>query len=140
LAIPSLAELVLDYHIGDNSGLGRKPVRKPELEFAPVDEVAWIPVPGGVAGQSERILAADSDTGVATRMLRFDQGTDTTKLGVVRHDFWEEVYILEGDLYDLTLGKEFTAGSYACRPPGMPHGPWRSRAGCVTFEVRYPPS
>jgi 2-keto-4-pentenoate hydratase/2-oxohepta-3-ene-1,7-dioic acid hydratase in catechol pathway len=140
LSIPSLAELVLDYQIADNAGLGRTAIRKPELEFGQADKVAWIPVPGGVAGQTERILAADSDTGVATRMLRFEPGTDTSELGVVRHDFWEEVYILDGDLYDLTLGKEFTAGSYACRPPGMPHGPWRSRAGCVTFEVRYPAS
>ena len=137
LSIPSLAELILEYQIGVNSGLGRTAVQKPELEFSPVDEVAWIPVPGGVSGQTERVLAADGDTGVATRMLRFEPGTDTSELGVVRHDFWEEVYILEGDLYDLTLRKEFTAGSYACRPPGMPHGPWRSRAGCVTFEVRY---
>jgi hypothetical protein len=140
LSIPSLVELALEYHIGDNSGLNRVAVDKPELEFAPVNKVAWVDVPGGVAGQTERILADDKDTGVATRMLRFEPGTDTTKLGVVRHDFWEEVYILEGDLYDLSLGAEFLAGSYACRPPGMPHGPWRSRAGCVTFEVRYPAS
>lgn len=140
LSIPSLAELDVEYQIGVNSGLGRRAIGKPELEFSPVDEVGWIPVPGGVAGQTERVLAADGDSEVATRMLRFEQGTDTTELGVVRHDFWEEVYILEGDLYDLTLRREFTAGSYACRPPGMPHGPWRSRAGCVTFEVRYPPS
>jgi len=23
------------------------------------------------------------------------------------------------------------------RPPGMPHGPFHSAAGCVSFEVRY---
>jgi hypothetical protein len=140
LSIPSLTELAVEYHIVDISGLGRAAVGKPELEFGPVDDVAWVAVPGGVAGQTERILAGDKDTGVATRMLRFEPGTDTTELGVVRHDFWEEVYILEGDLYDLSLGAEFTSGSYACRPPGMPHGPWKSRSGCVTFEVRYPAS
>jgi len=26
---------------------------------------------------------------------------------------------------------------YACRPPGMPHGPWRAPEGCITFEIRY---
>jgi len=25
----------------------------------------------------------------------------------------------------------------AVRPPGMPHGPFRSPNGCVNFEVRY---
>jgi hypothetical protein len=37
---------------------------------------------------------------------RLEQGTDTSELGVVRHGFWEKVYILEGDLYDLTLGED----------------------------------
>jgi hypothetical protein len=26
---------------------------------------------------------------------------------------------------------------YACRPPGMKHGPYRTDEGCVTLEVRY---
>ncbi len=110
---------------------------KPELEFTSVDNVSWAPVPGGVPGLAERILARDSRTGVATRMLRFEPGTDTSPNGVVVHDFWEEVYILQGSLHDLSLGQRFAAGTYACRPPGMKHGPWRSEEGCVIFEVRY---
>jgi PAS domain S-box-containing protein len=49
----------------------------------------------------ERILASDEGTGVATRMLRFEPGCDTSPNGVVVHDFWEEVYILEGSLHAL---------------------------------------
>lgn len=113
-------------------------MRKPEYEFFPVDDVGWTPCEPGVPGMSERILASCAETGVATRMLRFEPGTDSSPLGVVVHDFWEEVYVLEGELYDLTLDQGFPAGSYACRPPGMEHGPWRSEPGCVTFEVRYP--
>jgi hypothetical protein len=26
---------------------------------------------------------------------------------------------------------------YACRPPGMLHGPYRVPRGCITFEIRY---
>jgi len=26
---------------------------------------------------------------------------------------------------------------YACRPPGMKHGPYRTEEGCMTLEVRY---
>ena len=110
---------------------------KPELEFFDVTEVDWTPVPGGVDGLTERILAPD-DRGVASRMLRFAPGTDTSPMGVLRHTFWEEVYILEGALHDLTLDQTFSTGQYACRPPGMPHGPWRTPEGCVTLEVRYP--
>ena len=110
---------------------------KPELEFFPAGGVEWTPVPGKVSGLYERVLAQDPETGVATRMLRFAPGTDTSANGILVHDFWEEVYILEGALYDLTLGEVFSAGMYACRPPGMKHGPWISEQGCTTFEVRY---
>ena len=112
---------------------------KPEFEFFPVSAVDWIPIPGPVSGLAERILARDPETGVGTRMLRFSPGCDTTPNGVLTHDFWEEVYILEGAIFDLALGKNFTAGMYACRPPGMKHGPWKSPDGCITFEVRYFP-
>ena len=49
------------------------------------------------------------------------------------HPYLEEVYIMEGGLYDTTLDKEFTTGMYACRPPGMRHGPYISPQGCTMF-------
>lgn len=110
---------------------------KPEHEFFAVEQVAWTPVPGDADGLYERILAYDPVSGVATRMLRFDPGTDTTPNGVQVHDFTEEVYILSGSLLDLTLDETFGAGTYACRPPGMRHGPWQTEQGCMTFEARY---
>ena len=110
---------------------------KSEFEFFSVSDVGWTPVPGGVPGLHERILARDPKSGVATRILRFSPGADTSPNGVLTHEFWEEVYILEGAIFDITLGRNFTAGMYACRPPGMKHGPWTSPEGCVTFEVRY---
>jgi hypothetical protein len=110
---------------------------KPEIEFRPVETFAWTAVRNGVSGLDEAILARAGTTEVATRMLRFAPGTDTTPAGVQVHDFWEEVYVVSGELHDLTLGETFTAGSYACRPPGMRHGPWTTEVGCTTFEVRY---
>lgn len=110
---------------------------KPEFEFFPASTVNWTPVPGGVPGLTERILAYDPAAGIATRMLRMDPGTDTSPNGTLTHEFWEEVYILQGSMYDIVLEKNFTAGMYACRPPGMKHGPWRTKEGCMTFEVRY---
>ena len=110
---------------------------KPEFEFFPVTQRDWTPCAGKVAGLHERILSYDADGGVATRMLRFSPGADTSANGTLTHDFWEEVYILEGYIYDIPLGKKFTAGMYACRPPGMKHGPWKTDEGCITFEVRY---
>jgi hypothetical protein len=92
---------------------------------------------GRVAGLTETILSEDPETGDYTRLLHFQPGTDTSPMGVQRHEFWEEVWIVDGALTDLSLGETFSAGMYACRPPGMPHGPWRSDGGCRTFEIRY---
>jgi hypothetical protein len=58
--------------------------------------------------------------------------------GRTRHDYWEEVFLLEGGLTDLTLGATFPAGHYACRPPGMPHGPWITGPGVTMLVFTYP--
>jgi hypothetical protein len=112
-------------------------VPKPEMEFwDPFNgDHQWTPV-GGVKGLSEITLSRDDGTGSHTRLLKFEPGCDTTPMGVQEHDFWEEVIIYEGTLHDLELDQVFTRGSYACRPPGMRHGPWQAPEGCITFEVR----
>lgn len=107
---------------------------KPEFEFFDVNRLEATPV-AAQPGLTERILSHDPESGDYTRLLYFPPGIETS--GVQRHDFWEEVWIVEGAIYDTTLQQNFTAGMYACRPPGMPHGPWRSPEGCTTFEVRY---
>ena len=109
---------------------------KPEMEFFDPSSLPHQAV-GGIEGLSEQILSNDSDRGDYTRLLHFAPGTDTTPMGVQRHDFWEEVWILEGSLHDLSLNQTFPAGTYACRPPGMPHGPWTAPEGCKTLETRY---
>jgi hypothetical protein len=55
---------------------------------------------------------------------------------VIRHSYHEEVYLLEGYLTDLTLGQTFGPGCYTSRRPRMPHGPYRTDAGCVLLEIR----
>ena len=109
---------------------------KPELEFHR-PEGAWVPTGGPVPGIWAQVLAEDPETRAYTGVLRYDPGVDTTPLGVRVHDYWEEVYLLDGDLTDLRLGVTFTAGMYACRPPGMAHGPWRTEQGVVMLEMRY---
>ena len=109
---------------------------KPEFEFFDVTRVPRQNV-ASVPGLYERILARDAETGDYTRMLELEPGCNTSAMGVQRHDFWEEVWIVSGAFHDLTLGQTFGAGMYACRPPGMPHGPWRTDEGCTTFEIRY---
>ncbi len=114
---------------------------KPELEFFRPDDLPWRPVAGspttgaGGAGIAEKILSHDPATGDVTRLLRFEPGVETAD--AIAHDFWEEVWILEGSVIDLGKRQTFSAGMYACRPPGMPHGPYRSPGGALLFETRY---
>ena len=111
---------------------------KPEYEFH-TPTAAWLPDAGKVAGIWHQVLSTDPQTGAYTGLTRYDPGVDTSPNGPACHDYWEEVFILQGDLTDLTLGQTFHQGMYACRPPGMVHGPWRSAAGVVMLEICYPP-
>jgi ChrR Cupin-like domain len=109
---------------------------KQELEFTHFSKFEAEPL--NVEGLSQRVIAEDPETkGVATRILQFEPGTDTSPNGVQIHDFWEELVIIEGSVIDLELNEEFKAGDVATRPPGMKHGPWKSPNGAKIFEVRY---
>ena len=103
---------------------------KPELEFHAPD-APWRQPDGAAEGIWEQTLTEDSDGANVTLLQRYEPGVDTTAHGVLTHTFWEEVFLVGGDLRDLTLGTTFEAGMYACRPPGMPHGPYRSDNGCT---------
>ncbi len=110
-------------------------VPKPETEFFDTKTLPWSP--GERRGVSERVLARDPDGGLLTRLVRWDPGLDTSDGGPVTHKHAEEVLILSGSMHDLTLDRTFGAGHYACRPPGMAHGPWRTADGCTMLEIRY---
>ena len=105
---------------------------KPDHEFTSLEH---FPLKSLSPGISERVLAHDPETGDVSRVLYWEPGTETAD--VLTHDFWEESVILQGSLYDAGRESLYTAGMYACRPPGMQHGPWRSEEGCVMFEFRY---
>jgi hypothetical protein len=120
-------------------------LNKPHLEFHRLDMVGgWETPPGYPSGIKQKILASDIDearkTGGRSRLLRFDPGVYTTAPFV--HDHWEEVFLVSGDL---TVGndaqgkggKSFVASTYACRPPGVKHGPFKSEGGCLLFEIHY---
>ncbi len=123
------------------------PVNKPHLEFHAIDRRAgWRTPPGYPAGSEQKILAGALDeaqkSGSRTRLLRFAPGVFTTAPFV--HDYWEEIYLIEGDLIvgndaDGKGGQSFLAGTYACRPPGTAHGPFKSQRGCLLLEIHYYP-
>ena len=106
---------------------------KSQHEFYKADEVPWTE---GGQGISQRVLSIDTTDGTLTRIARWAPGTSSGS-EVIRHEYFEEVYLLEGSLTDLTLGQTFHPGEYAARRPGMPHGPYRTDEGCTMLEIRY---
>jgi hypothetical protein len=120
-------------------------VNKEHKEFHAVDmSTGWETPAGYPAGIQQKILsgALDEKTnrGSRTRLLRFDAGTYTTTPFV--HVYWEEVFLVSGDL---TVGNDeagnggesFAPFTYACRPPGAVHGPFKSEKGCLLLEIHY---
>ena len=111
---------------------------KPAVQFHELDlDGGWEPVPGGVDGLEQKLLSGrlneETQVGVRTRLIRFHAGTKNPETFV--HDYWEEVYLIAGDL--TVGGTRYAPPAYACRPPGTPHGPFESEGGCLFFEIQY---
>jgi hypothetical protein len=121
------------------------PIDKPHIEFTPVDLAQGWEVPAGYpAGIEQKILSGKLDEagkrGARTRLLRFGPGVYTSAPFV--HEYWEEVFLVSGDLIvgndaQGRGGEPFNAHTYACRPPGAFHGPFKSHRGCLLLEVHY---
>ena len=121
-------------------------IDKEHFEFFQVDmeKEGWVPVPGYPTGIQHKILTGfldeENKVGFRTRLIRFDAGVYTTKPFV--HDYWEELMIIEGDLIvgndeNGEGGESFGVNTYACRPPGVYHGPFKTETGCVLIEMHY---
>jgi len=113
-----------------------------------VSEEGWRALEGFADGLEVQLLADDLDEsrkrGARSRLVRFAPGASTRH--VLVHEYWEEVFVLSGDLLALEgVSDDHSEASkpgrneyrYSCRPPGTPHGPFRSERGCVLFEVQY---
>lgn len=89
---------------------------KKEREFfdpLSATDIPWRAVQGDSAGLQEKILSGDPKTGNYTRLLKFPPGADTSEAGPLRHEFWEEVWILEGSIHDIRAAAGIDAKSIA---------------------------
>ena len=108
-----------------------------ELQLVDMD-AGWTPMMPGV---QVKYLANDLDeetrTGARTRYVRLAPGAKSSQ--ALTHTYWEDVFVLEGDLYPLAQGSPPGPGApkYALRPPGTPHGPFGTKNGCLLLEVQY---
>ena len=120
-------------------------VNKEHKEFYTIDlDDGFVQVPGYPAGMDHKILTGifdeENKTGARTRLLKMAPGIYTTSPFV--HDYWEEVYLIQGDLYvgndeNGEGGEQFHPNTYACRPPGAFHGPFKTDGGCILLEIHY---
>ncbi len=121
------------------------PVNKQHLEFLPVDLKTGFETPSGYPkGFGQKILSGALDEknkkGTRTRLLRIEAGAFSTVPFI--HEYWEEVFLVSGDLRvgndaKGKGGEKFVAPTYACRPPGVYHGPFTSDKGCLLLEIHY---
>ena len=121
------------------------PVNKEHDEFHELDlGSGWVTPAGYPEGIQQKILSGSLDEnarrGTRTRLLRFAPGVFTTAPFV--HEYWEEVYLVSGDLtvgndVEGNGGESFAPHTYACRPPGAAHGPFKSEGGCLLLEIHY---
>ena len=121
------------------------PVNKKHDEFYTLDmNSGWETPAGYPAGIQQKILSGALDEenrrGTRTRLLRFAPGVYST--APFSHEYWEEVYLVSGDLIvgndaNGEGGKSYPPNTYACRPPHAQHGPFKSVNGCLLMEIHY---
>lgn len=105
---------------------------KPFIEDLDSETLDWVELEPGLL---EKMLSVDPETGDHTRLLKIAPGYKSDK--IIEHDFFEEVYLLSGSVFDHTMNKLIVTGTYSHLPPHTPHGPYSSQEGCMTIETRY---
>ena len=116
---------------------------KPESDFHSTTEIPWTEISATSSsasgpGVTEKILSFDPEQHERkARLIKMEPGFRGSK--TLTHDFWEEVYIIQGSMIDELNNIVCTEGYYCCRQPDMPHGPFYSPNGCFAIEFHYVP-
>ena len=106
------------------------------LEISNTDK--WEAIPGTDGNLQQLTIAHDSENGDYTRLTKFKDGYSTKALGAKSHDYPEEVFVVQGRLYDEAFGIWLEPGHYASRPPHERHGPFIADGDVVILEMSYP--
>lgn len=109
--------------------------------FNPLDPSSsdkWEVVEGSDGNILQLTIAEDKETGDYTRLTKFKNGYSTEAYGAKSHDYPEEIFIVSGRVYDETFDQWLEPGTYASRPPGEVHGPFKSEGDVLIMEISYP--
>jgi len=83
----------------------------------------------------QKTLNIDLSTGVYTRIVRMLPGFESKVED--EHDYWEEVFYLEGELVEEKKRITLKRHSYECIPPHTKHGPFKTEVGCELLVITY---
>ncbi len=92
-------------------------------------DLPWTPL--DFPGVSMRIIHEDKKSGGMTVMTRLAPGASIPAHIHTQAD--ETVFVVSGDFIEETV--EHGPGSFFAAPAGIPHGPHRSRTGCVVLTT-----
>ena len=109
--------------------------------FNPLDSSysdKWEEVEGSSGNIFQLTIAEDKETGDYTRLTKFKNGCSTEIFGAKSHDYPEEIFIVSGRVYDKAFDQWLETGTYASRPPGEIHGPFKAEGDVLIMEMSYP--
>lgn len=111
--------------------------QKRHIELCNVDSIDWSTCNEFTTNIKQKVLCTDFDqknkTGSRSRLLKFEPRSKSGKL--VAHDYWQEMILLSGEL--IIDKKAYSNMYFMCRPPGIYHGPYESKKGCLMYELCY---
>lgn len=102
------------------------------------NEGRWEEMEGTDGNMHQITVAEDPATGDYTRLTRFKDGYSTESFGAKSHSYPEEIFIVCGRIYDEAFRLWLEPGTYASRPPGEVHGPFRADGDAVVLEMSFP--
>lgn len=94
----------------------------------------WRHPDGEPEGVQEALLNTHKD-GSYTHVLKVEAGTIFPER--VSHEFFEEVYYIQGEMVNTKTHKKIRGGAYVLHRPGEYHGPFKCLKTCLILEFRY---
>ncbi|MEJ2501301.1 MAG: cupin domain-containing protein [Campylobacterales bacterium] len=98
----------------------------------------WEILPGSDGNLQQLTIAEDAESGDYTRLTRFKDGYSTRAFGPKSHDYPEEVFVVQGRLFDEAFDQWLEPGCYASRPAHEVHGPFLADGDVIILEMSYP--
>jgi len=106
--------------------------------LAQINHDKWEEIQGSNGNLLQLTLAFDEKSGDYTRLTKFKDGYCTMLYGAKSHAYPEEIFVIQGRLFDETFGVWLETGYYASRPPYEVHGPFMADGDVIILEMSYP--